>query len=326
MDLSSIDYWIDLHLHLDGSLSLDMVRKLSKMQNIPIPEDDEDLKKLLVCPLNCEDLNQYLQCFDFPLQLLQTKEALTESVRMLIKELKAENTIYSEIRFAPQLHCTKGLSQAEVVEAAIAGLEENVNLILCCMRGADNGEQNIETIRLAKQYLGKGVVAVDLAGAEGLYPTWNYKELFAFAKELQVPYTIHAGEAAGADSVRCAIEYKAARIGHGVRSYEDSEVMDMLKKEGIMLELCPTSNLDTKVFNTFEDYPIGVYLDAGIPICINTDNRTVSHTTIRKEYEKIADTFNLTKEDVNNMLITACKHSFADEICKAEILKKTGAL
>ncbi|MDO5403504.1 MAG: adenosine deaminase [Eubacteriales bacterium] len=326
MDLSSIDYWVDLHLHLDGSLSLKTVRKLAKMQNIEVPEDDGKLNKLLVCPSYCESLNQYLQCFDFPLQLLQTKAAVTESVRALISELKKENTIYAEIRFAPQLHCRKGLSQTEVVEAAIAGLDGNMKLILCCMRGKDNEEQNIETIRLARDYQGKGVVAVDLAGAEGIFPNSDYKALFAAAKEMKVPYTIHAGEAAGAESVRCAVEYGAARIGHGVRSYEDSNVMNLLKKSGVMLELCPTSNLDTKVFDRLEDYPIAQYLKAGIPVCINTDNRTVSNTTIRKEYEKLSDTFGLTIEDVNNMLVTACKYSFADKCCKEDILRKAGAL
>lgn len=319
MDLSGINCWIDLHLHLDGSLSLQSARNLAKMQNISIPASDEELKKLLVCPADCRDLNEYLHCFDFPLQLLQTTDAITAGVRTLISELCEEKIIYAEIRFAPQLHCQKKLNQREVIEAAINGLSENMNLILCCMRGAGNDAQNIETVKLAKEYLGKGVVAVDLAGAEGLFATSEYEALFALAKNLGVPFTIHAGEAAGADSVKLAVQYGASRIGHGVRSFEDADVVNALKKSDIMLEMCPTSNLNTRVVTDLKDYPIRECIHQGIPVCINTDNRTVSDTTIKNEYERVAELFSFTEEDIKKLLLTACEHSFAASDCKVRI-------
>ena len=128
--------------------------------------------------------------------------------------------LYAEIRFAPQLHTKKGLTQDQVVKAAILGLQEalagsffKAKLILCCMRGTDNLEENLLTVRTAAAYLGRGVAAVDLAGAEALYPTEDYEKVFALARELSVPFTIHAGEADGAESVWAALRMGACRIG-----------------------------------------------------------------------------------------------------------------
>ena len=181
---------IDLHLHLDGSLSLSSVRELAAMQNIPVDADDLALLKRLQVSPNCRNLNEYLEKFGFPCSLLQTPEALTRSVANLRRELAQQGMLYAEIRFAPQFHLEQGLSQDQVVEAAAAGLAgEGVkaNLILCCMRGVGNHEKNLETVRVAAKYLGKGVCAVDLAGAEALFPTADFEDLFRLAAQKGVP-------------------------------------------------------------------------------------------------------------------------------------------
>lgn len=220
LNISNIE-WIeklncltDLHVHLDGSLSLESVRHLCGMQNIETGDDAELSAKLSVSS-DCKNLNEYLEKFEFPLQLLQTREAVKYSVCQLVKEQEEQGVIYSEIRFAPQLHTRKGLSQQEIVEAACEGLDESRkywksyschNLILCCMRSDDNKDANMETVRLAALYAerGRGVVAADLAGAEGLYATDTFADVFRDAVQRGVPFTIHAGEAAGAESVECA--------------------------------------------------------------------------------------------------------------------------
>ena len=161
--------YIDLHLHLDGSLSLASVKQLAAMQNIPLPQTDAEILHLLQVSPDCRDLNEYLEKFAFPCSLLQTEEGLSTAVYNLCEELHAQGLLYAEIRFAPQLHTEKGLTQAEITAAAIAGMQKSsfhANLILCCMRGNDNHAENLETIRTAKAYLGKGVCAADLAGAE----------------------------------------------------------------------------------------------------------------------------------------------------------------
>ena len=310
---------IDLHLHLDGSLSISTVRELAQMQGIEIPENEGELRRLLQVNEDCKDLNEYLEKFSFPCALLQTKEAITKAVANLQEELKAQGLLYAEIRFAPQLHTLQGLSQEGVVEAAIAGLKLSdfkANLILCCMRGDHNHTQNIETVQAAAQYFGKGVCAVDLAGAEALYPTSNFGDLFQLAKEKGLPYTIHAGEADGPGSIRAGLKLGANRLGHGIRSAEDAALVERLAGEGITLELCPTSNLNTNIFSDIHDYPLPQLMEAGVKVTINTDNMTVSGVSLRSEMEKVISAFSLTKEQIRCLIQNAADASFASSLTK----------
>lgn len=316
---------IDLHLHLDGSLSVKSVKELASLQNIEIPEKEEELLELLQVSPGCKDLTEYLEKFAFPGKLLQTKEAIALSVYNLQEELKEQGLIHAEIRFAPQLHTHEGLTQEEVIEAAVDGLNRSdfsAQLILCCMRGNDNHEANIETVKAAKKYLGKEVCAVDIAGAEALFPTENFGDLFALAKELGVPYTIHAGEAAGPESVYKALEYGTKRLGHGVRSLEDPALIERIASEGITLELCPTSNLHTCMFPCIEEYPLRKLMDAGVKITVNTDNMTVSNVTLKSEFEKLIAAFSLTDDEIKDIARNSVNACFADEETKAELLEK----
>ena len=315
---------IDLHLHLDGSLSVKSVKELAALQNIEIPEGDELLKQLRVNE-DCHDLTEYLEKFAFPGMLLQTKEAIALSVYNLQEELKEQGLIYAEIRFAPQLHTHKGLSQKEIIEAAIEGLNRSdfcANLILCCMRGNDNHEENLETVRLAKEYLGKGVCCLDIAGAEALFPTENFEDLFTLAKELGIPYTIHAGEADGPKSVYKALEYGTKRLGHGVRSLEDPALIEKIVREGITLELCPTSNVHTCMFPCIEEYPIRKLMDAGVKVTVNTDNMTVSNVTLGSEFEKLIAAFSLTDVEIKDIAKNSVNACFAADKTKKELLEK----
>ena len=316
---------IDLHLHLDGSLSLDSVKELVALQNIEIPDNDKELLEKLQVREGCRDLNEYLEKFDFPCSLMQTPIGITTAVRNLEAELAAQGLIYAEIRFAPQLHLQKGMIQSEVVAAAVKGMGQSVlksSLILCCMRGNDNHEANLETIHVAKEFLGKGVGAIDLAGAEALFPTADFADLFVLAKELGVPYTIHAGEADGPESVYKALEFGTKRIGHGVRSLEDGALVQRLAAEGITLELCPTSNLNTSIFESYAAYPLHNLMTAGVNVTINTDNMTVSNTTVAEEQKHL----NLAKEEMYLLAKNAVEAAFADaetkEWLKEEVEKR----
>lgn len=311
---------IDLHLHLDGSLSVATVRELAEMQSIPVPESDDVLIKMLQVSDSCKDLNEYLEKFDFPCSLLQTEAAITLAVQNLRKELAEQGLLYAEIRFAPQLHTLQGLNQDQVVRAAIRGLQQGdfrANLILCCMRGNDNVKQNLETVRVASQYLGQGVCAIDLAGAEALFPTRDFEILFREAQNLGVPYTIHAGEADGPESVRTALKFGTKRIGHGVRSVEDPELVSILVREGITLELCPTSNLNTNIFDDIHLYPLPMLMEAGVRVTINTDNMMVSGVTLESELDKVQFAFSLTKEQIKLFAANAADACFASEEIKS---------
>ena len=316
---------IDLHLHLDGSMSPKTIIELAKKDNVKLPTyDAKELKKFLSVPRECENLNDYLKCFDLPLSVLQTKESITKAVYDLQEELKKQGLIYAEIRFAPQLHMKNGLSQDEVVEAAIKGLKMSSfksNLILCCMRGDTNHKENLDTVKVAKKYLNKGVCAVDLAGAEALYKTKTFNEEFKLARELNIPFTIHAGEADGPESVKSAIDFGAKRLGHGIHSIEDKDLLKKIVDNKIPLEMCPTSNFQTKTVPSIKDYPLRKFLKQGVKVTINTDNTTVSDTTISKEFEFLRKNYNLTKEEEFTLLNNSIDVAFTTEKEKNELRK-----
>ena len=323
--VKNLNCMIDLHLHLDGAISIDSAKKLADLQNIDIPNDDKELANLIQVADDCSDLNEFLERFAFPCSLLQTKEGIKMAVLNLANELKNAGVMYAEVRYAPQLLCEKGLSQDDVVLASIEAAKEapiKINLILCCMRGTGNNEANMETARLALKYLNQGVVAIDLAGAEALFPTTDYADIFAFARDSKLPITLHAGEADGPNSVRKALEFGAVRIGHGVRSLEDLELVNELKLKQIPLEICPTSNINTAIFSKIEDYPIRKLLDAGLFITINTDDPAIEATDIKCEYSKLINAFNFNKEEIKTFLTNAAKASFADDSLKEAMLKE----
>ena len=316
---------IDLHLHLDGSLSLESARSLARAQEIELPDDDGELLSRLRVSKDCKDLNEYLERFELPLTLLQSYDALKNAAFDLCEELYEAGLVYAEIRFAPQLHCRAGLSQEDAVIAVTEGAGASrlkASIILCCMRGADNKEENMLTVKLTKKYLGKGVCALDLAGAEALFSNEGFTDVFEYARSLDLPFTLHAGEALGAESVRSAIKLGARRIGHGVRSVEDGELLAVLAEKKIALELCPTSNLNTCVFDSIEEYPIRTFLDAGVAITVNTDNLAVSNTSLAEEYELIANTFSLTENELMTIALNSANAAFLPENEKSELLNE----
>lgn len=307
---------INLHLHLDGSLNKEDIEYLAKIGNVSLPEGYE---KTLSVDNSCPDLLTYLKCFEVPLLVLQTEELITLAVKRLISNLVKQDYIYAEIRFAPQLHTKQGLNQEQVVKAAIKGLRGTsipVNLILCAMRNNGSQKENIETCHLVSKYLNQGVVALDLAGAEGLYKTASFTELFSLAKKLNVPFTIHAGESDDYTSVVSALDFGASRIGHGVRSIESPELVELLVKRQIPLELCPTSNIQTKAVPSFKDFPLRYYIDKGVLVTINTDDDAVSGVTLISEYNLIKKEYGVTKEETYQLLCNAIKASFAIEPIK----------
>lgn len=319
--------YIDLHLHLDGAITAEAAMELAEVQGISLPaKTEKELEKLISVPEGCESLNDFLRCFELPLSLLQTKEGIRRAVRLVLEEQKREGVIYAEIRFSPQLHTRKGLSQEEVLRAALEGLQDApipANLILACMRGADNQKENEENLELARRFLTKdgGVTAVDLAGAEALFPTRDYLELFRRAGEYGIPMTIHAGEADGEDSVRAALEMGAVRIGHGVRARKNPEILEEIRSKGITLEMCPTSNRYTRSIENMKDYPLLMYLESGIRVTVNTDDPAIEGTTISREFRFLKEHFGLTAEQEQAILRNAAEAAFTSDERKHSLYK-----
>ena len=318
---------VDLHLHLDGSLSPEIIIEVAKEEGIKLPTfNAKELRHYLEVPANCASLNEYLERFDIPNLVLQTKNGLRKCMLDLLRREAEAGLKYVEIRMAPQLSTAKGLNQDEIVatliEASKEGFEKyhiKSNLILCLMRMPNNMMENLKTIEVARKYLGKGVVAIDLAGAEALYPNENFAPLFELARNLKIPFTIHAGEASGASSVKSAIKLGASRIGHGVHSIEDESVIKMLVDKKIPLEICPKSNLDTKTVSSIEDLPIREFLNKGVMVTLNTDDMTVSNTNLINEY-KLLKGIGYKEDELKTLASNTIKAAFISDKEKEELL------
>lgn len=316
---------IELHLHLDGSLRPATVMELADQQGIALPTRDLQVltDEYLQVPEDCVDLVACLKRFDLPIKVLGTPEANRRAAYELTEDLAREGYEYAEIRFAPQYARFTGYSQQEFVEAARDGMKEalakypamKAGLILCCMRGDDNKEENMETIRMAAKYLDSGICAADLAGAESLFPTEMFADVFSLAKKLDIPYTIHAGEAAGRvsgpDSIRTALKMGAHRLGHGVLAIQDPALVRELAAQKIALEVSYTSNVQTKAFPTAAEHSLGRLYEAGVHVTINTDNRTVSHVNLAKEIQTVKKAFGFTDSDIAVMQQYAREAAFS---------------
>ncbi len=308
---------VELHLHLDGSVRPSTIASILNIK-------EQKVKEKICVDHNTKNLEDYLSKFKLPISIMQTKENLTRISYELALDLKKDNVIYAEIRFAPLFHTKQGLTIEEVITAILDGLKQvpiKINLILCMMRGS-NYEDNYKVIEAAYQFRNKGVVGIDLAGDEKNYPVNNFKELFEIAKDKKIPFTIHAGEADTYLSVDNAINLGATRIGHGVKAIENNSTIEHIKQNNITLEICPISNLNTKIYNDISSHPIKKLYDENINITISTDNRTVSNTTLNDTYQILRDTFHFTKEDFIKMNQNAINASFINEHEKELLLKE----
>ncbi len=313
-------HYIDLHLHLDGSLPLNSILRLAELGEVALPADTmEELVPHLVADPDCKDLAEFLNKFDLPIALLQTEACLELAVYELLRTISAQGVIYAEIRYAPGAHCRRGLTQTQVMEAALRGLHRGIaefpiksQLIACCMRGADP-EVNRETARVTQKFLGKGVCCMDLAGAESLFPTEDYADLFAYARTLDVPFIIHAGEAAGPASVWTALKFGAKRIGHGIYSVKDKTLLEHLREHHIPLEVCVTSNVQIKEIACVKDHPVAQLIEAGVPVTLNTDNMTISGTSVAGEFELVQRTFGLSDAQMERILLNGVEAAFLTE-------------
>ncbi len=306
---------VDLHLHLDGSLPYSVIPALGALAGVPV--DAGRIPEQFTVKPGCRSLEEYFQCFYPPEKLLQKKECLSLATETLVRELYEDHVLTAELRFAPQRHKKEGLDGSEIVEGAIAGMDRALaccpgmkcGLILCMMIGGSK-DDNAETVELAGKYLGKGVAALDIAGAEGMIPLTSYEPYFRRAEELGVPYTIHAGECGDWRNIETALDLGAKRIGHGVAAIYDQDTIKRLAETKTPIEVCITSNLQTKAIPETEVHPVKKLLDAGVIVTINTDNMTVSGTNLSKEYELLMDDYGFTKEDILRVQENGRKASF----------------
>lgn len=310
---------IELHCHLDGSLSKELIEK---RLNRPVKEEELSVSD------DCESLVEYLEKFALPGECLRDAEGLEEAGYDVLRTMSQENVVYAEIRFAPLLHVNHGFRTTQVIEALLRGLERgkkdfgvDYNVIVCVMRH-HSFEESYAMIQEAYPFLGKGVCAADLAGAEGLYPMAGFMEFFKKVKELGMPFTLHAGECGEVQNILDSVDAGALRIGHGIAMRNHPEVQGLIREKGIGIEMCPISNLQTKAVADTSEYPLREFLDAKVPVTINTDNRTVSNTSLTKELEFIQRVYGIRDEEILQMMQNAANTAFVDEGKKQQLLSK----
>ncbi len=308
----------DLHVHLDGSIRTATIFELARKQKVKLPADtEEELKQIVCCDENCKSLDEYLRAFDITLSVMQTEEALTRTAFELAEDAAKENIRYLEVRYSPILHTQKGLKLTVISDAVLNGLREaekkyniRTGVIICGIRNMDP-DKSLRLAKLAVAYKNKGVIGFDLAGAEYNYPAKDHMEAFYLALNNNINITIHAGEAYGPKSIHEALHYCGThRIGHGTRLIEDGDLLNYVNDHRIPLEICLKSNMHTKSVPSLKQHPLNFYLDYGMRVTINTDNRLVSDTSLTDEYMLAINELGLDYSDIKNIIINGFKSAF----------------
>ncbi|WP_343319713.1 adenosine deaminase [Arthrobacter sp. TMP15] len=342
VDLKSLPK-VSLHDHLDGGLRPETIIELAGATGHLLPSTDpEKLREWFVQSADSGSLERYLETFEHTVAVMQTHDALVRVAREFVEDLAEDGVVYGEVRWAPEQHLTAGLSLDEAVEAVQEGLEEGmdtvdeaggyieVGQIITAMRHADRGS---EIAQLAVRHRDNGVVGFDIAGAEDGFLPSRFSEAFTYLAENNFPVTVHAGEAAGLESIQDALVHgRALRLGHGVRIAEDIH-LDVQEEDGndvgtltlgdlaqwvrdrqIPLELCPSSNLQTGAMaafgTTIAEHPIELLHQLGFNVTVNTDNRLMSGTTLSGEFGLLIEAFGYGLDTVLEMTLNAVHATF----------------
>ena len=317
----------ELHVHLDGSLRPSTMAELATERGIALPTLDPDALGPHMVVTDAHSLEEYLARFVLTLSVMQDREAIERIAYDLIADHAEENVRYVEVRFCPALCTRDGLHPDEVLDAALAGIHEaqadhtiEARVIVCALRTLDPSV-SVEMAELALAYRDRGVVAFDLAGAEAGNPVREHLEAFSLIQHAGLPVTVHAGEGFGAPSIEEAVYLaRARRIGHGTRLFEDSDLLAHVRDQGIPLEVCLTSNVQTGAAATYATHPVRRYRDEGIPVVLCTDNRLMSGVSVTDEYRHAEEHLGWTWEQLVHVARTGFASTFADASTRATLL------
>lgn len=335
---------VSLHDHLDGGVRPHTIVEIAARDNIDIPTTDaRALGEWFRIQADSGSLPDYLETFSVTLSVMQTAENLERIAGEFVDDLFADGVVYAEIRWAPELHGELGLSLDDAVDSVQRGIDGGiaraeksgrpirVGQLLCAMRQTDRA---LDIAELAIRHRLRGVVGFDIAGPEQGFPVSRLSEAIDAIDAAWLPRTIHAGEADGLDSIEGALhDGRALRLGHGVRITDDiaidtstgtsrvtlGAIAEWVRDREIVLELCPTSNLQTNAFSRFgndmADHPLDLLDQLGFAVTVNTDNRLMSGTTLSREIAVLAEIFGYTLDDIREFQINAAGAAFipADE-------------
>lgn len=307
----------ELHVHLDGSLRPQTLIELAGEYGVVLPSREPESVARFMHVTDARDLVDYLDRFRITLSVMQTEDAIERIAYELAEDTAKENVRYLEVRFCPMLNTERGLSSHQVVEAALKGLRRaekdhdiRTGVIICALRSLDP-QVSLEMAEVAVDFQGRGVVAFDLAGAENGNPPSEHITAFQLAADANLPITIHAGEAYGTPSIHEAIHYcHARRIGHGTRLFEDPELLRFVNDFRIPLEICLTSNVQTRAVTSAAEHPLRLYYDHGLMLTLNTDNRMMSGTTVTDEYRIAHEELGFSWEELCDLALMSFESAF----------------
>lgn len=328
---------VQLHDHLDGGLRPQTILELADAGGVALPETDPTaLGDWFFRGAAQGDLPKYLEGFAVTTAVMQDEESLRRVAREHVEDLSADGVIYGEIRFAPVLHTSNGLTMEQVLESVIEGMGEGsratgteARIIVCSLRHMDPAI-SLDSAKVAVQYRDRGVVGFDLAGDESGHPPADHNEAFQFLRKKNFNITIHAGEAFGLSSIWQAIQHCGAhRIGHATRLIEDDTVPgdhrgtlgEYILDHRIPLEMCLSSNLHTGAVTDLKEHPFPRYLREGYRVALNVDNTLMSQTTLTREWQLAQKLFSLENSDFERIAINAVKGAFCDHSLRKTLIQ-----
>lgn len=316
---------VELHCHLDGSISLPALRQMAAVSGAELPTDDAALRNLVTAPIETVSLIDYLKRFQIVTDLMQTPEQLEIAGYDMVQTAANDGLIYLETRFAPAIFTEKGLSIREAIAGVLKGLHRGtqelgvpVNAIVCAMRDRPLDE-SAEVFRTAADFADQGVVGLDFAGDEFNHPTRDLQPAIEAGLATGLPFTLHAGEAGPAENVADALTLGATRIGHGVHMSGHPAIIAQAKAAGATIETCLTSNIQTKAVTGYETFPLSEFLSAGLKVTINTDDRTVSNTTLTQEFLDLHTHYGLDWSLMTKLTLNAIDGAFITDEQKAKL-------
>ncbi len=307
----------ELHCHLDGSLRPSTMLDLAREYKVAMPRDDAEALGDFMLVRDAANLEDYLTRFDTTLSVMQTADSLDRVAYELAEDAAREGVRYLEVRYSPILNIRGGLSLGEAVEAPLRGLARAerdygivARVLVCSLRHLPP-DTSMELARLAVAYKSHGVVGFDLAGGEAGHPASAHADAFNYAHAHDLACTCHAGEGDGADSVRQAVHACCAqRIGHATRLIEDESLTNYVNDQRIALEICLTSNVQTRAASSYEAHPLRQYFDRGLNVVLNTDNRLMSGVNLVDEYLHAARELDFTFDELARMAINGFESAF----------------
>ncbi|MEZ0335213.1 MAG: adenosine deaminase [Gemmatimonadales bacterium] len=322
----------ELHTHLDSSLRPETMIELARDVRFQLPtRDPAELPRFMRVD-DAANLEDYLERFEYTIPLLQSAEAIERVSYEMVEDAWRDRIRYLEVRYCPWLSRRQGLSMERALEAELAGLARGerdfgvvTRVINCSLRHYDPAV-SLEIARLSVAYRDQGVVAFDLAGGEAGRPAGAHRAAFDVAADGKLGITVHAGEAAGAESIADALHHcHADRIGHGTRLYEDPALQAYVRDRRILLEINITSNVQTRAVSRASEHPVRDYFDAGLTVALCTDGWLMCGVSLTDEYQLAHTQLRFTREELDRVTLNAFESAFLPLPERSELLRRVGA-